>query len=508
MRGFRNMKFLTFRLIFIALAGSLALQSYQCSSPDFTTGKSKFNNRDFAGANEYLTKETQKNPNNAEAWLLLARTRKALNPPDFQGAANALAQAEKNATKQATKDETARESYYLWVDLYNAGINEYNDFFKNPGKSSTEKVISLFDMAAQLRPENSDAYTLSAAIYLESKDTVRALSYLFKYVGAEKDNYDFAVAKRLFARMERSDALAKLGTPVLSKGQKYGKDSVIADKYSIDGKEVHIFSALRNNNFIVEGWRNGSPATRAEAEKERFTTFDVRPYMQIAAIYYNRKEYESAIKYVDLAANIDPSDEQITALRTAIYEAQGKTDAMLQSYEQLLQTDPNNLTTRVNYAAALNRTGAYDKAIEQFNKVLSADPNNDNALFNIAAAYKNKASEIQKAEKQKFDANPKYKENEDAYFPMLQKSAEYFERYKNIPAHRTEFTALQQLANIYEVTRDKTKLKVIMAELEAVEYANTSNSAYYNLMGSLYAKQNQIEKSKKYFDKETELLKK
>lgn len=502
------MKFPTLRIVFVALAGSLALQSYQCSSPDFTTGKSKFNNRDFAGANDYLTKETQKNPGNAEAWLLLARTRKALNPPDFQGAANALAEAEKNATKQATKDEVARESYYLWVDLYNAGINGYNDFFKAPGNGRAEQVCSIFDMAARLRPENSDVYTLSAAIYLESKDTARALSYLSKYVEAEKDNYDFAIAKRLSVGTKHSDARTALGTPISSKGQRYGKDSVIADKYSIDGKEVYVFSVLRNNNFIVEGWRNGLPAARVEAEKERFSPFDTRPYMQIAAIYYNRRDYDPAMKYVDLAANIGPGDEQTVALRTAIYEAQGKTDAMLQSYEQLLQSDPNNFTIRVNYGAALNRSGAYDKAIEQFNKVLAADPNNEHALFNIAAAYKNKASEIQKAEKQKLDANPKYKENEDAYFPMLQKSAEYFEKYKNIPAHRMEFAALQQLANIYEVTRDKPKLKTIMAELEAVEYANAENPAYYNLMGSLYAKQNQVEKSKKYFDKETELLKK
>lgn len=502
------MKSLTFRLFFIVLAGSLALQSYQCSSPDFTTGKSKFNNRDFAGANDYLTKETQKNPSNAEAWLLLARTRKALNPPDFQGAANALAEAEKNAAKQATKDEVARESYYLWVDLYNAGINEYNDFFKNPGKYSPEKVSSILDMAAQLRPENSDVYTLSASVYLESKDTARALNYLSRYVEAEKDNYDFAVAKRIFVGTKHSDALSALGTPVSSKGQRYGKDSVIVDKYSTDGKEVYVFSALRNNNFIVEGWRNGSLAARVEAEKERFSPFDVRPYMQIAAIYYNRKEYDLAMKFVNSATGINPHDEQTTALRTAIYEAQGKTKEMLQAYEQLLQAEPNNYTARTNYGAALNRSGDYDKAIEQFNKVLSADPNNDHALFNTAAAYKNKASEIQKTEKQKFDANPKYKENEEAYFPILQKSAEYFERYKNIPTHRTEFAALQQLANIYEVIRDKTKLKIIIAELEAVEYANAENPAYYNLMGSLYAKQNQLEKSKKYFDKETELLKK
>ncbi len=503
------MNLVTLRIILFILAGSLALQSYQCSSPDFTTGKSKFNNRDFAGANDYLTKEVQKNPGNAEAWLLLARTRKALVPPDFKGAADALTEAEKNAASVHTKADLARESYYLWVDLYNAGINEYNDFFKSSENGNPQHVSALLDMASILRPENADVYTLNAAVYLDKKDTSRALSYLAKYVEETKNNYDFAVSHKFSNKTKRANIITEFGNPLMTKGQKYGKDSVLIDKFTVDGKETYVYSVLRKEgSFIVDGWNYNLPSARTDAEKERYTPFDIRPYIQLAAIHYNRKEFDPALKYIDLAAAIDPADDQTNELRVAIYEAQGKTAEVLKSYEEILKTDPNNTVVLSNYGAMLNRAGNFDKAIEQLEKVLALDPNNENALFNIAAAYKNKASEVQKSEKQKADATPKYKENEELYFPSLRKSAEYFQRYKNMPAHRTEFAVLQQLANVYEVVRDKPKLKEIIAELESVEFANENNAAYYNLMGSLYLKQNQIDKSKKYFDKETELLKK
>lgn len=501
------MKPITLRIAITLLVSSLALQSYQCSSPEFTTAKTKFNNRDFAGANEYLAKEVEKNPGNVEAWILLARTRKAITPPDFQGAADALVEAEKRATSQTQKDEAGRESYYLWADLFNAGVKEYNDFYVAPEKNDPLKVSSIFDMAAKLRPENSEVYVLSASVHQEKGDTNRAVQYLMKYVEESKDNYDFAVAKKISTKSTRAEALAILGQPVSTKGQKYGKDSVLADKYKLDGKDVYVFSVQNaENTFIVDGWRNGAPAGRTEAEKERYTVFNPRPYLQLAVIYFEKKDYATALKYIDFASALNPTDEQITDLRVRIYEAQGKTADVLKSYEQLLQTDPNNVSNRINYGTVLNKIGNFDKAIEQFEKALAADPNNDLGLYNIAASYKNKASESQKAEKQKTDANPKYKEDETQYFPNLKKSAEYFERYKNLPAHRTDFAPLQQLANIYEVTRDK-KLKTIMAELEAIEYANENNEAYYNLMGSLYTKQNQIDKAKTYYAKADALKK-
>lgn len=497
------MKPITLRIAFILLVSSLALQSYQCSSPEFTTAKTRFNSRDFAGANEYLVKEVEKNPGNVEAWLLLARTRKAITPPDFQGAADALVEADKRATSQAQKDEAGRESYYLWADLFNEGVKEYNNFYTAPEKNDPLKVSSVFDMAAKLRPENSEVYVLCASVHQEKGDTNRAVQYLMKYVEESKDNYDFAIAKKISTKTTRKEALAILGQPVSTKGQMYGKDSVLADKYKFDGKDSYVFSIYNSSQgeFKVDGWRNGSPAGRTDAEKERYTVFNPRPYLQLAVIYFEKKDFETALKYIDMSSALDPTDAQITDLRVRIYEAQGKTAEVLKSYEQFLQTQPNNTSNRINYGTVLNKLGNFDKAIEQFDKALAADPNNDLALFNIAAAYKNKASESQKAEKQKVEANPKYKEDENQYFPNLRKSAEYFERYKNIPAHRTDFAPLQQLANIYDVIRDKQKLKVAMAELEAIEYANETNEAYYNLMGSLYSKQNQLDKAKIYYGK-------
>ncbi|MBI3258423.1 MAG: tetratricopeptide repeat protein [Ignavibacteriae bacterium] len=153
-----------------------------------------------------------------------------------------------------------------------------------------------------------------------------------------------------------------------------------------------------------------------------------------------------------------------------------------------------------------------DDAINVYEKTLEIDPNYDIALFNLAAAYKNKASEFQKSEAKKKESNPKYKEDETKYFPLLNKAAEYFTRYKVLPQHKGDLTALQQLANIYEVTRDKQRLESTVVELESLESSNLTNADYYEFLGGLYARQvsskkGMAERSKQMFDKADKLRK-
>ncbi|HRE58792.1 MAG TPA: hypothetical protein PLW09_13315, partial [Candidatus Kapabacteria bacterium] len=80
------------------------------------------------------------------------------------------------------------------------------------------------------------------------------------------------------------------------------------------------------------------------------------------------------------------------------------------------------------------------------------------------------------------------------------KSAEYFSRYKNLPEHRRDFSLLVQLSNIYEVTRDITKLKLTIADLESIEPEHKTNPTYYEVMGGIYLRQGQKDKSKNAYD--------
>ena len=67
---------------------------------------------------------------------------------------------------------------------------------------------------------------------------------------------------------------------------------------------------------------------------------------------------------------------------------------------------------------------------------------------------------------------------------------------------------IQQLSDIYIITRQNDKFKATVTELEALEAANLTNPMYYEYMGKVYAKLGQKDKADKAFGMSDMLRKK
>ena len=68
-----------------------------------------------------------------------------------------------------------------------------------------------------------------------------------------------------------------------------------------------------------------------------------------------------------------------------------------------------------------------------------------------------------------------------------------------MPTMEVHTFVLQQLSDIYLITRQNDKFKKMITDLEAAEPANLTNVAYYEYMGKVYAKQGMKEKADKSF---------
>ncbi|MGA1308174.1 MAG: hypothetical protein ACO30M_09835, partial [Candidatus Kapaibacteriota bacterium] len=78
-------------------------------------------------------------------------------------------------------------------------------------------------------------------------------------------------------------------------------------------------------------------------------------------------------------------------------------------------------------------------------------------------------------------------------------AADYFSQYRNNPANKDNLGVLQQLSDIYLITRQNDKFKKMIVDLEAAEPANLTNAAYYEYMGKVYAKQGLKDKADSAF---------
>jgi len=250
---------------------------------------------------------------------------------------------------------------------------------------------------------------------------------------------------------------------------------------------------------LIEGIRTNLPSGWLPQEKERFYAINIRPIVNLSYLYYGSKAFDKAVEMIEYSLSINPIDDELASLKIQIYDEQGKSDEVLKSLAISVEKNPNNKFFLEQYARVLARQKQYDIAIVNYEKALSIDPNFENAVFNIGACYVNKAVDIIDEENKKIDANSKYKPDETRYFPLLNKAADYFTQYRSNPVNKDNLGVLQQLSDIYLITRQNDKFKKMITDLEAAEPANLTNVAYYEYMGKVYAKQGMKEKADKSF---------
>jgi len=303
--------------------------------------------------------------------------------------------------------------------------------------------------------------------------------------------------------------LRVLGKPITSRAfPDNNGDSLILDKMLVNNEEVFLSSFKKEGGkAILEGLRTQLPKNWLSQERERFYSMNIRPFVNLAYLYYGSKSLDKAVEIIEFTLSVNPTDDDLASLKIQIYDEQGKSDEVLKSLEVAASKNPNNKLYLEQYARVLARQKQYDKAIANYEKALSIDPNFENAIFNIGACYVNKAVDIIDEENKKIDANSKYKPDETRYFPLLNKAADYFSQYRSNAANKDNLGVLQQLSDIYLITRQNEKFKKLIIDLEAAEPANLTNASYYEYMGKVYAKQGMKDKADKAFQM-ADLLKK
>jgi tetratricopeptide (TPR) repeat protein len=495
-------------LIFGALLSSLAFQSFQCSSPEYTGAKMAYQQKDYKKAADGLEKEVAKNPANGEAWYLLADCQ--LKQNDYQKAAKSILEAQKRATADPLKTRVADQLFFTWAEVYNKGTNLYNDFTSSNKSGDISDLKTYLELALSLKPENAEPWALLGNALEMKGDTAGAIKAYESYQAQIMPVIKFMGEKNLNLASSREEALSAIGKPQQTKAfpDNNKGDSIIVDKIAGDGREIYLSSVKKaGGRAMIEGMRLNLPANWLNAEKERYYAMNTRPMVNMAFLHYGQKSYSQAVSVIDQVLAISPSEEDLASLKIQIYEEQGKTNEVLQQLEEATKRNPNNKITLEQYARVLARQKQYDKAIGYYEKALAVDPKFEMAIFNIGACYVNKAAEVIDEENKKVDANSKYKPDETRFYPLLNKAADYFNQYRSIPQQKDNFGVLQQLADIYLITRQNDKFKQIVADLETIESANANNAAYFEYMGKVFAKQGQKDKADRMFKRSDQLKK-
>lgn len=481
-------------LVILGLS-ALLMQGFQCATSDMSAARKAYKQQDYNKAKESLLKELAVNPNNCEARMMLGKTNWRLG--EFQAMAEEYAKArECSGVKPSDLNEMSIDLFNAWVGKYNDGITKFNQYVTNKNDLVRADAIRDLENALALKPEYSEPWILMGQLHEAKNDTTAALRAYGEWWKLEEPGYVLLRSKGVSIGQDRAAVLKIFGTPVQQKLDTAKDERIYKDKFDVGGRELYVFSSQTSAaDATVFGWTYNMPSTITEAEKWRARTASVAPLKAMAFTAYARGNAQQALDYCNAVQAAKPTDVELVPMRTQLLQQLGKSDEALAEIKKLVEADPGNVTTRLQYAALLMQVERIDEAMTQYRKILETERTNTTALFNLAAAYKNKASLMQRAEQEKKDKDKTYKMNE-SYLDDLKQSAEYFEMLRKSPQYADNLTVLDQLTNIYEVRKERQKVKALIMELEALEDKYRTTKDYYRVMEGVYARNNQLDKMK------------
>ena len=107
-------------------------------------------------------------------------------------------------------------------------------------------------------------------------------------------------------------------------------------------------------------------------------------YYHIGLIFLNKKKYEKAEEYTNLALNLNPCKEVLIA-SGKIYLKKGNKDQAIQRFEDALKLSPDDNNLMSTLGSLYLKAKDYEKAIDYFNKVLEVDKKYSKSLLGLAA---------------------------------------------------------------------------------------------------------------------------
>jgi len=474
---------------------ALLTQGFQCASPELSIAKKAYNQKEYAKAKASVEKVLATEPNNCEALILMGDVNAGLN--DTRSMVEAYQVAMK--CPALTKDQQnylSRQLYVAWVSQYNAGISKYNDYVATRSVTDLNAAATYFKEATTIKPEFSEAFVLLGQVHINQGDTTSALDAFRNWWERERPGYEILSQKSLYIGQTRGGAMRVLGTPMQTRidSSVDGRTTFYKDKFDVGGRDVYVFSVQEGpDDAAVEGWTYNPAQTLIEDERWRTHIVSMLGLKELAFVTYKRGNIAESFDWSTIITTLKPNDPDFMIFRIQLLQELGKGEEALADMRGLVDKSPGNVAYRLPYALLLARTDKQREAIEQFKAVLELNATNETALYNLGAEYKNAASVKQLAELDKKDQNKKYKIDQ-SYLDDLSMSAQYFERLRKTVKYRDDLVVMEQLANVYEVRQDATKLKSIMQELEALEDQYRTSKEYYRIMAGLYGRSKMLDK--------------
>jgi tetratricopeptide (TPR) repeat protein len=438
-----------------------------------TTAKVAMKSGDYEKALANLQKELEKNPKNGEAYILLAELKTIKG--DILGAITLMDQAEPLvANDPILKDKPTQFKFQLFKQYVEMGQNAFNDYNQSNNKNKLYDAANFYTFAVALRPNFFEGYRRIGLAYEITGKQNQAMEAYLKYMEVIQPSIDIAILNNIYVGATTKSLIQKIGKPTFIRGNKINDtDSTILEKHTVEGNDLFIFSISKNGGEpTVVSWSYNPPKNILEVERQIVPDAITQPISSLATIYYHKKDKDNSLKYFKIVNSIDPLDENANSAIVTLYQELGNLEEAIKTINENVKRDPQNPLFIAQLGDVYMNQGDYDNAILQYEKALSIRPDFADVLRNIAPCYGNKAAKIQATQNELIAAKKmKAPGDTNAYFPLLRKAADYFNRVLETNSYSKDADVMGDLCSIYLalMPAEKALFEATLARYEALE---------------------------------------
>ena len=149
------------------------------------------------------------------------------------------------------------------------------------------------------------------------------------------------------------------------------------------GKYYYMLSAHATNQKDKVILENKAIADFRIAISEKTSSADV--YEGMGVILQSRKEFKTALQFLNIAVKLNPEKGRTYYNRAMIYDQLNMKEEAILDYESALRFDPDmELEILKNRSVLYIETGRYDKAIEDLNELIRIDGKDFTNYYNRA----------------------------------------------------------------------------------------------------------------------------
>jgi cellulose synthase operon protein C len=265
-------------------------------------------------------------------------------------------------------------------------------------KKDFKRARELAQQLLKMQPDNPRSLQLAGATELQLNSLVQAEAYLSKAVQAAPEQ---PLARRLLihtylrtgqtakalaalppnlAREERdAEMLAAAGQVYLQTG-----DLKKAEEYFAKAAKIDPQDAKKRTSLAVAHMLKGNDAAFGELQDIASTDKGTTADMALISAYLRRKEYDKALKAVDVLEKKQPTDPLAANLRGMTLMAKQDRTGARKAFDQALAIQPTYLPAVANLAALDMGEKKPEDARKRYEDLLVKDPKNVQALMALA----------------------------------------------------------------------------------------------------------------------------